>query len=180
MNLPRVPQGLVRAISFRMSKNLFTVTLLTLFCYPIGVNSTNISTHHLSCTGSKIIDGTVYQNATETLALVVDNDLRNRSSREPGKSFGALHFSKSTEPIWGKSNLSICYDDVLNFNLDPVCIRDSQNWPVEVGSIYRKCTLNKVSLKFDCHISVRYKENRKPRETLWDYECSRAECIMCK
>jgi hypothetical protein len=163
-----------------MGKNFITVFILGSIFYAPWVGSQNVSTHYMMCKGSRVTDDRFHQNETEALVLTIDNDLRDRSSKEPGKTFGTLKFSKSREPMWGGTNLNVCFDDVLNFNLEPVCILDQPKWPSEVSSIYRKCTLNKVSLKFDCFISIRYVGDRKPLEATWDYECFRAECSLCK
>ena len=150
---------------------------LSILSSPANGNSDGVN--YFNCQGSLLINEKIILNHSETFMLHIRNDARKKLSRMGGKSFGILQFSTSTEPLRGSNTLNVCFEDALNFYLEPTCILDNIPWPDDVVWLNRRCRLDKVSLKFDCNIIV-YGSDRQSTHYNWNLNCDRINCILCK
>jgi len=152
-----------------MGKKIIYLTLFILACYASSLNAKNDEKTFMSCSGIRVIDEHTFKEKESILIQITGN--RPKSLSDRGKNFGNLKFSKSKAPWSDNSILRLCDEDELKFRLEPICIFDKENWPENILSIDRDCTLDKVTGKFYCHIGIMYKDKTPNMNYTWDYDC---------
>lgn len=130
---------------------------------------------YMLCHGSRYTKGHQTLQASESAVLLIDETLRKDRMQNKGKAFGLFKLSRSYIPWSRDSSLRLCHEDELKYNLEPICILDADAWPPDVASLYRDCTLDKISGKFQCELKIFLKRDSKPETYRWDYVCSRVE-----
>ena len=153
--------------------------LLTFFLVINLIFSENIYSKEIAGKQNLICNGTnsyssagkktfTFENVKES-AVIYKYKL-NRDDIEKQRPIGKMKFANSKFPPNYYDELQICSEDDLKLIFNSICTMSEENWPARVASLGSDCTLEKMTGKFNCEISVTYK-NDEFVSKYWDYQC---------
>ncbi len=122
--------------------------------------------------GGKIV---TFDNVRES--VVIYKFKLSRDDREKQRPIGRMKFANSAFPPTYYDSLQICGEDDLKLIFNSICTMSEDDWPRSVSSLESNCTLEKLTGKFSCEISVGYKPDKEFPEyghyvtKWWDYDC---------
>jgi hypothetical protein len=97
----------------------------------------------------------------------------NHDEIEKQRPIGYIKFAKSSFQLNMANSLQVCSEDDLNLVFSPICTMSELDWPSDVSQLDAgHCTLEKITGKFSCMITVRYKNNTSTFKS-WNYDCKK-------